>query len=318
MSSSPSHVVAQAGDWFLPAITAAGSVFDSFQAVQAELSHKLGFTQALLTSLCAAKSDRADRVSELNAKVKKFQATLQFRLGMLAPTRPGAWFRENMNQAKSPFGTQILSEPVLAPYDINRLDDIRAALRESFLSGRIVAIPFNAYDACLWLTLLTLNQDWHTIDRLPAPFEKLYLSRMPGGLPAELQSPALHAFLGKVNAVFNQTKAELDDAYKKLWEACEAFWREQRRTIQGATARAEKRRKRPPIKEKPVYAMQDYRALQFMSFAELPDRSMLKKRYRDLALAYHPDVQGGSEEKFLRLKQCYQHLIKRLDDLGSV
>ena len=49
-----------------------------------------------------------------------------------------------------------------------------------------------------------------------------------------------------------------------------------------------------------------------LSAAELEgvDKAGLKRRWRQLALAAHPDVAGGSEERFLELRAAYQVLLR--------
>ena len=119
-------------DWFLPAILSTGGVSQSFKAVGKSLEDKLSFIHCLNTNLSSYQGKSSDSITELRNRIEELENTLTFRLGMLSPDRPGAWFRENMNQGSGPFGSSILSEPVLAPYEINKLAKVRYALKNSF------------------------------------------------------------------------------------------------------------------------------------------------------------------------------------------
>ena len=47
-----------------------------------------------------------------------------------------------------------------------------------------------------------------------------------------------------------------------------------------------------------------------MGFSTLPSMNELKKKYRELARAYHPDA-GGDEAKFKQLTESYSLLVKK-------
>ena len=50
-------------------------------------------------------------------------------------------------------------------------------------------------------------------------------------------------------------------------------------------------------------------ALDIFSFANLPNKEEIKKKYKQLAKQYHPDISGGSSVNFIKIKQAYDLLI---------
>lgn len=302
-------------DWFLPAILSNGSVSHSFREVSTRLENKLTLIQCLNTNLSSYQGKSTDSISELRKRIGELSNTMTFRLGMLSPERPGAWFRENMNQGSGPFGSRVLSEPILAPYDVAKIANIRFQLKNSFQQRNILDIPFERKEPCLWLTLLNLNRCWEEIDRLPSPHRELRLSELPSSIPSELKSPSLHAFLTKVNESQLSARQELDSCFAKLWNACEAFWQVQIKIAEKENSqKKERRRCKQDISS---FRNSDIRALQFMNFSSLPDARTLKSRYHNLAQRYHPDRPGGCEDSFKRLTLSYSQLMKRIQSLDS-
>ena len=314
-------------DWFLPAILSHGSVGQSFRLVSKNLERKISLLRCLNTNLCAYQGKSSDSITELQRRIELLSNTLTFRLGMLSPERPGGWFRENPHQGTGPFGSPILSEPVLAAYDIKDLDLLQSRLEESFEKRTLLEIPFSENTPCLWLTLLSLNRFWQEIDQLPSPFKHLRLSRLPSELPLEFQTPSLVAFLGKVRESQEGARQSLDLCYEKMRQACLLFWQAQRacqnnrqakraqNTAQNTTQKKHEKAppqggKKPPPKT-PRFGLADSRALRFMNFSTLPSSVELKKRYRAMAQKLHPDRPGGCEESFKRLTLSYAQLVKK-------
>ena len=52
--------------------------------------------------------------------------------------------------------------------------------------------------------------------------------------------------------------------------------------------------------------------LKFMQLPSSYNEKQLKKRFRKLAIKFHPDKTGGSSENFVYLKECYEALKKNL------
>ena len=136
-SGHPATSELLAGDWFLPAITCDGTVADSLTSVQSELSRKSAFARGLQHNL-TSEGTAVDRVTELMQRVKMLETTLRFRLGILLPERPQAWFRSPAATSTGPFQTTLIGEPIFAPY---AAADVDAALS----SRTIISVKANAH-----------------------------------------------------------------------------------------------------------------------------------------------------------------------------
>ena len=68
----------------------------------------------------------------------------------------------------------------------------------------------------------------------------------------------------------------------------------------------------PPPQDiiKPLSARDEM--LKFMKLPASFTEKQLKKRFRKLAIEYHPDKHGGDSIKFIYLKECYDTLKKTL------
>ena len=302
-------------DWFLPAIYAAGGVESCFTAVLSSLSAKQHFVLCLKKNLCEFEGRSSDSISNLAKQVKEIEDTLSFRIGMLSPARPGAWFRENMNQGAGLFGNEVLSEPIFAKYDAKSLSQLEAALVKSFDSRSILPLPM-AEGPSIWRSLLRLNVAWEGIDTLSQPFVGIRLSDLPDSLPKNLWTPSLSAFLDKVNEAHIGVRDSLDNCYKKLLDKSKDFWscqREQtsrptRSDFKGTPPKADSSK----LNSRCRLTVSDFRALEFMRFNKLPSKKDLRQRYIKLAHSYHPDRPDGNEERFKKLAEHYAHLCHRI------
>ena len=316
-------------DWFLPAIEAEGGVSDCFAAVTASLDVKRNFIKSLRKKLCEFHGKSTDSISELEKKVKEVWDTLHFRIGMLSPDRPGAWFRVNMNQGPGLFNNGVLTEPIFGKYEANAAGLLEESLAKSFHDRTILTMPMDR-GGCIWLSLLKLNVSWDELDRLDRPFLGLRLSELPDALPLDLQTPSLIAFLDKVNEAHIRVRENLDSCYEKLMACSKEFWAFQNQNQKnGAGASSRKSRFHQQSKSKQAKdgdrargarrasgrlpSVFDMRALEFMRFDDFPNRQELRQRYLTLANDYHPDKPGGNEERFKQLSQFYSHLSHRIE-----
>ena len=64
---------------------------------------------------------------------------------------------------------------------------------------------------------------------------------------------------------------------------------------------------KPPIKKERVLTDRE-KMLMFMGLSNKFNKKQLKKRFRKLALEYHPDKKGGDSTKFVYLKECFETL----------
>ena len=268
-------------------------------------------------------------ISELEKKVKEVWDTLHFRIGMLSPDRPGAWFRVNMNQGPGLFNNGVLTEPIFGKYEASAAGLLEESLAKSFHDRTILTLPMDK-DGSIWLSLLKLNMSWDELDRLDKPFLGLRLSELPDALPLDLQTPSLIAFLDKVNEAHIRVRENLDSCYEKLMTCSKEFWAFQsqsQKKSEGSTSgksrfHQQSKSKQGKDRERSRGARSgasrlpsvfDMRALEFMRFDEFPNRQELRQRYLTLANDCHPDKPGGNEERFKQLSQFYSHLSHRIE-----
>ena len=188
-----------ARDWFLSAIACDGPVGQCLDVVIAELAGRSSFMAALKQNLTFP-GQAVDTVSDLAQKIRALENTLRFRLPMLLPERPAAWFRPPAATTTGPFQATLLGEPVFGNYEITIVDDVEKALTTAWSERRIPSLPFNNTSGCLWRTLLVHNARLEEICALPAPFADFRLDVLPDGLPMEIGSRALRAFLINVRS----------------------------------------------------------------------------------------------------------------------
>jgi len=317
-SGHPATSELLAGDWFLPAITCDGTVADSLTSVQSELSRKSAFARGLQHNL-TSEGTAVDRVTELMQRVKMLETTLRFRLGILLPERPQAWFRSPAATSTGPFQTTLIGEPIFAPYAAADVDALQHSLETAWLERRCTNLPFGN-GASLWRTLLELNANLEGVICLPAPFDTLRLDEMPASLPPDLASRALMAFLLNVRHEIIAARDRLNACYAQLHATSSKLWqvqREQRtpprsgaRHQAAADLRAEFRRRRS-VAPRPLLSAADTQALEFMGFDEYPSEGALRQRYLMMARKLHPDLQGGSDVDFKTLAGAYAQLSAR-------
>lgn len=308
----------------MPAILSEGDVHESLGEVIRAEQYKLAFVAALQTNLCAYRGRSSDSLTELRKRVRQLETTLNFRLGMLAPERQGAWFRESARQKSGPFPGNILGEPVFAMYEAADAERLRQLVSESWRERKVKALPFKPSAPCLWLTLLELNQACEQIMVLGKPFQEFRLEVLPAELPPRLAAPSLVAFLTKVRELALLTREELDRCYAVLWQASCRFWDFQKTSAPRPRAAHQYQRTADDLRERfrerrretrlqPLLTPVDLQSLRLMRFEELPEKAVLRQRYRELAREWHPDRNGGDDERFKDLTKAYTHLVQRLE-----
>jgi len=213
------------GDWFVQGAVTEGSRKDQLAAVLQELTAKSGFVRALKERL--ADRQGADRLEGMSRKIQSLKAATRFRLGLLHVDREASWFRAP-SQPTTPsgglLGTSGLNEPVFAPYPPADADAIKSGLMQAWMERRDTNLPFSSPAPCLWRSLLQLRRELGEFCRLPAPYDRLSLARLPDELPSELESHALRAFLADIRRVVVQCEVDLGACYAELMPACEKFW----------------------------------------------------------------------------------------------
>lgn len=318
----------QPRDWFAAAAQTEGSVADALDAVVLELDARRAFIMALRARLSPASG--TDAVSHLSHQIKNLENTLRFRLGILRPERPGAWFRAPATTNAGPFASAVIEAPVFALYDPAEAETVSRELPRLWQTRVAGPLPFKEATPNLWATLLELNAAWAALVVLPSPFALFNLAALPDGLPRTLDSRALRAFLINVRTEVLSTRARLDLCFTDLQRASERFWAyqiEQERRYRGRHGGAErpranptadsvreefKRRRQTASTQLPLSSV-DRQAMRFMGFDDVPTAETLRQRYLGMAKRLHPDREGGNDTAFKMLSSAYSHLLARVE-----
>lgn len=317
----------QPRDWFVAAIECEGSVGACLASVLAELGRRADFVAALKRNLELTGARGIDAISDVGQRLKGLENTLRFRLGILRPERQAAWFRAPATTSGGPFSSAVLEEPVFAPYDAAAWSQVKGALEAAWQARSAGNLPFQDASACLWRTLLGYAETLESIAVMPAPFAHLRLDTLPDGMPQDLESRALRAFLINVRGELIATRERLSACYLQLWEASEKLWSaqalaelrkasEQPPRARAASAaddvREEFKRRRAHTDARRMLTPADIDALRFMGFETIPTSNDLRQRYLAMAKRLHPDLQGGSDMQFKNLTRAYERLTTRV------
>lgn len=315
-------------DWFVAAIEAEGSVSASLAAVLHELSRRADFVSALKSNLELTGARGIDAITDLGQKLKGFENTLRFRLGILRPERSAAWFRAPAATSVGPFSSSVLEEPVFAPYDVADWAKIKAGLESAWESRHVGTQIFKDGSSCLWLTLLKYGELLERICTLPDVFASLRLDLLPDGLPVDLESRSLRAFLINVRGEVLSTRERLEACYRQLHETSAKLWAvqaemeavratqvpppRQRISSPADGVREEFKRRRATAEFRRLLTPNEMDAMRYMGFDDLPSAADLRQRYLTMARQLHPDLQGGSDSAFKNLTRAYERLTARL------
>lgn len=308
------NIYAPSQDWFAPAIQKSSSVEDSLSFVMTSLKKKLEFIQKLQANLCELSESDFDAVTDLSRQVRVLKTSLELRLGVLDVDRPGAWFRETLNDNAGPFKQTSLKDPVMQKYDPYDVQNVKSQINTCWRQHKILDHTLMASGMCLWRRLLQCNSKFHQIQHVKVGEDLFNLMAVPAELSAEIDSPILRQFLLNVSTKLSQLRTELNSCYSLLWSKCILLWEKQNEDNRTRPYREHARKTRDEFKRKResrVLSKKDQRrqnALSFMGFEELPTKEALRAKYLQLAKNYHPDLQGGCEEKFKILSESYREL----------
>jgi hypothetical protein len=336
--------VQHSNDWFLPAIFTDGPVSSCLGTVAAGLDKQRNFVLLLKSRL--EHPERSDSVTDLSHRLKPLENTLRARLPMLMPDRAGAWFRVPAARTSGPFATSVLHEPVFAPYGSAPPGHVRDGLTNAWRTHSASVGVFRVGIRCLWTSLLELNMRYHAINSLSPDYPDLQLDQLPAVLPVELDCKSLRAFLTKVSHEMLSCRNRLDSCYRELMAASQLFFDHQTKA-DGKSAHGAWRGKAGEFREEQsrrrnasfgnadfgqtgsstagghgvngasfkagatIKTAKDIEALRYFGYKDFPDASELRRKYLELAKAYHPDTVSGHEEKFKTLSRVYQHLLQR-------
>ena len=311
-----------ARDWFLTAIAHDGPVGPCLDAVLSELDTRRSFI-AMLKQNLTLETSAVDTVTDLGQKIRALENTLRFRLPMLSPERPVAWFRAPSSTTTGPFQATLLGEPVFAAYEPSNVAQVEQGLTAAWQSRQSPNLPFMETSGCLWRTLLSHNARLEEMCCLQAPFAGLRLDVLPDGIPAALNSRALASFLMNVRTEILVARDRLNNCYQQLRERRLKLWVEQRKMAAQEPKRSRssqaaqdlrdefRRRRSSAASAAPALSPADISAMQFMGFSELPPAGLLRQRYIDMAKKLHPDRQGGDDQDFKVLVNAYARLSAR-------
>ncbi len=324
-STSQPSAASQPRDWFLPAIESNADVGGCLDAVISELTSRAQFIHSIKTNLDQKLPNGADTITSLGQKLKGLENTLRFRLGILRPERPQAWFRTPAVTTTGPFSSSVLNEPVFAPFDAAQSDKLKLEIIKCWEASSHKVYNFQDNSGCLWRTLLSLKWEHELICRLKAPYEQLRLDVLPDHLPEKFESRALRAFLINVRNEISAIRFRLDSCFEQLMATSVRFWDYQNKHASEAeptirrpqsnpaadSVRAEMRKRRATTQAQFLTPV-DLNALKFMGFKELPNQVVLRQRYIELAKKLHPDRFGGEDQSFKQLSVSYNHLLERV------
>lgn len=165
--------------------------------------------------------------------------------------------------------------------------------------------------------LLRLNETCEQICQLREPFQDLRLDELPEGLPDDLASPSLSAFLSRVRGTVDMARTELDRAFQTLFRASEPFllaYYKPRRDggSQGSKSRESWQYQQRQSARTESYSFSILDSLRYLAFREKPSEQNLKKRYLQMAKECHPDFTGDDGERFKELTHHYQQVLRAI------
>lgn len=306
-------------DWFFPAVEKDASVKESLLAVRKNLSMKLDFMTKLTDNLCGLSQSDFDAVTDLWNRTRILKTTLEVRLGVLNAERPGGWFREAMFESAGPFQTKTLRDPVFTEYETKLYPKMREQIQKCWRGCLELDDRYARPGDSLWRKLLAYNALFNKIAQVKInKVSTLNLNKVPHELPNELDSPLIRQFLLNVAARLSKLRSELNECYSMLWKSSTNLWRVQMDEFQegGGSSYSNSSREHFRERRQQKYCLTGKdlarnRALEFMRFSEMPTASDLRSKYIALAKQYHPDLLGGSEERFKKLSEAYRILSEK-------
>ncbi|NRA65483.1 MAG: J domain-containing protein [Pseudobacteriovorax sp.] len=293
-------------DWFLPAVQHSGSVKDCLEVVIRIEDERAIFTKSLSRSLCDGSGLYSDAITATISRLVDLRKTLDLRLGLMLPDSHQAWFRENTAEL-GPFPGNVNSAPLLFEFAPSQALKIRNELLSLWKLGTSSSQVIPA-GSTLWSQLLMLNESFEKTCQLAPPFDDLRLDELPESLPDHLSTPALLAFLNRVQVLAVDARESLNTVFQKFFHQTEIFLRNYHKQ-HSQYYRKQQQNRHSAVGSKPL-ALQS--SLQFMNFQGVPDLKALKRRYFELAKTYHPDAPRGNSDRFQTLRDHYNRIAASL------
>ncbi len=300
-------------DWFIPIIKNSGTVSQCLKNVAIDLQAKLDLVAVIDRKIGDISMNGIDQLTSLSHRVRELENTLRFRENLGKNDKRQAWFRHLAATSNGPFSASLLSHPIFLNYDAAETGDIRQRLSKCWDENTLQPYPFSVQTETLWGVLLKINFQLFDINN----FGSFQLDSFNDTLPEELRSLSLLKFLQNVKAEYIKLKDRLLGCYISLFDLSEYLWRMDFKVLPTARSewkktaehlRQEFKDRRATLPRLPAFRSEERKAMDFMGFEAIPSPETLRSRYIELAKSMHPDVTGGSDDKFKTLAKSYRLL----------
>lgn len=317
--------VIKKNDWFMPAMRQIGGLNECLTQVIRIEQQRLALTQSLQHSLCQYSGKSSDSLTELKRRGHELQQTIDLRLGLLIPDREAPWFRAGSLLESGPFSPKVNQDPILLPFQPQLALELRHQIVQAWSAGEVPDFSFVKRGPCVWLELLEQNACFRRIVTVRVLSQTFSLLDLPDQLPECLDSQSLRMFLINVRNLALSVREQLEDMYRQLFRATVPFL--ERQFDRALRADQENHRKaqfhgsagdiREQLKSRRQetctrISTEDRLALDILELNEWPDAGALKRKFRELAMRYHPDRDAGDSERFRNINAAYQRLNERV------
>lgn len=310
-------------DWFGAAVIESGSVEHCLDAVEKLLKERMELLSQIRKALVPAKDKSSDRLTKFGKALAPLEQTIMARVEVLRPERPQAWFRAPSVTTAGPFQSAHIQCPVFGKFNLQDIDAVKKSIKTSWSKGDVGALKFSAKGS-LWGELVTAKARYEKIIRLSGKFENFSLKNLPENIEDIHLTDSLKAFLRNVRFEVLNLNSRLENLFEILWDTSEKFWDYQQNELSknksfkffakdASKVRDAFKKRRQNTANTPSKKSKQQAALSLMGFSTLPSMNELKKKYRELARAYHPDA-GGDEAKFKQLTESYSLLVKKISN----
>lgn len=312
-------------DWFMPAMRQLGGLNECLSQVIRIEQQRLAFAQGLQQSLCQYAGKSTDSLTELKRRGRELQQTIELRLGMLSPEREAPWFRAGSLLESGPFAPKVSQDPILLPFQPQQALELKQQIVQAWSAGNVPDFNFVKQGPCVWLELLEQNACFMRIMQVRVLSQTYSLLDLAEQLPDHLESQSLRLFLLNVKSLALAVREQLADMYRQLFQATAPFLeRQHERALQAEQEAFRQTRLRDSaddIREHLKSRRQEKwqrvsdeerQALDVLELNEWPDAALLKRKFRELAMRYHPDRDEGDAERFRRINAAYQRLHERM------
>ena len=303
-------------DWFVPVLKDSGTVSQCLHNVTSDLLQKLRLVEKIEQKIGDIVANGVDQLTNLSHRIRELENTLRFRENLNRNDKRHTWFRHLAATSSGPFSATLLAHPIFLSYDATATQDIRTKLNRCWDENSMSSYPFVANTETLWSFLLKINVQLNEIN----DFGEFKLENFRESILESLKSPTLLAFFHNVKAEYIKMKDRLMGCYITLFDLCEKLWQVDFKTLPSPrnewkktaeNIRQEMKDRRATLPRLPQVRTEERIAMDFMGFEIIPSTETLRTRYIELAKTMHPDLTGGSDDKFKILAKSYRLLNTR-------